>query len=92
LPPSMRAFASPPRRVELADRGSHIFSPPQCEVVHTCAKFFEARAEEGKRNGTERASAMSQILAKHMNRFVRSPDRHCSLGLAGLPSSARRWR
>src|SRR5262249_49787859 len=42
----MRAFASPLRRVELADRGSHIFSPPQCEAVHKCAKLFGARAEE----------------------------------------------
>src|SRR6516165_11156515 len=51
FPPSMRAFASPLCRGELADRGSHIFSPPQREVVHGCAKFFEATAEEGKRNG-----------------------------------------
>ena len=43
----------PSTRVELADRASHIFSPPQCEVVHKCAKFFETRAEEGKRNGDE---------------------------------------
>jgi hypothetical protein len=47
FPPSTHAFASPLRRVELADRGSHIFSPPQREVVHGCAKFFGARAEEG---------------------------------------------
>jgi hypothetical protein len=43
----------PSTRVELADRDSHIFSPPQCEVVHKCAKFFVAGAEEGKRNGDE---------------------------------------
>jgi hypothetical protein len=41
----MRAFASPLCRVELADRSSHILSPPQYEVVHRCATFFEARAE-----------------------------------------------
>jgi hypothetical protein len=57
FPPAMRAFASP--RVELADRGSHVFSPPRCEGVHRCAKFFEAKAEEGKRNGTERAKGLT---------------------------------
>jgi hypothetical protein len=30
--------------------GSHIFSPPQCEAVHRCAKFLEAKAEEGRRS------------------------------------------
>ena len=49
FPPSMRAFASPLRRVELVDSGLHFFSPPRCEVVHGCAKFFEARAEDGIR-------------------------------------------
>ena len=47
FPLSMRAFASPLRRVELADRGSHIFSPPQREVVHKCAKFFGAPRKIG---------------------------------------------
>jgi hypothetical protein len=45
----MRAFASPLCRVELADRGSHIFSPLQDDVVHRCATFFEARAGDGIR-------------------------------------------
>ena len=31
--------------------GARIFSPAQREVVHGCAKFFEATAEESKRNG-----------------------------------------
>jgi hypothetical protein len=56
FPPSMRAFAFPLRRVELGEIGLAYFSPPQCEVVHRCAKFFESRAEEGKRNGNNRAS------------------------------------
>ena len=29
--------------------GFAYFSQPQCEVVHRCAKFFEAKAEEGKK-------------------------------------------
>ena len=44
FPLSMRAFASPHVALSLP-RGSHIFSPPQREVVHKCAKFFGARAE-----------------------------------------------
>jgi len=50
----------PLRGVELADSGLHFFSPPRCEVVHGCAKFFEARAEEGKRNCNERANGLAR--------------------------------
>jgi hypothetical protein len=51
----MRAFASLYAALSLPI-GLAYFSPPQREVVHGCAKFFEARAEEGKRNGNERAN------------------------------------
>ena len=37
----MRAFASPLRRVELADRGSHIFSPPQVRWFTNAQNFLE---------------------------------------------------
>ena len=39
--------------VELGEIGLTYFSRPECEALHRNAKFFEARAEEGKNNGNE---------------------------------------
>jgi hypothetical protein len=42
--------AFPSACVELGAIGLASFSPPQCEVVHTCATFFETRPRKAKEN------------------------------------------
>jgi hypothetical protein len=48
--PTINARICIPLALSFADNGSHIFSSPRCEVVHRCAKFFETKDEEAKRN------------------------------------------
>ena len=46
------AFPSP--ALSLAKLDLAYFSAPQCEALHRCAKFFDARVEEGKKYGVDR--------------------------------------
>jgi len=59
----MRAFASPLRRVELAE-GLAYFRGPQREVVHKCAKFFGARAKANA-PGDRLARTRNVLAASH---------------------------
>jgi len=62
FPPSMRAFASPLRRVELAKRGSHIFSPPVVRLFTDAQNFLKQGPWKTKEMAMKRASEVNQIL------------------------------
>ena len=71
------SICTPLRRVELAE-GSHIFSPPQCELVHRCPKFLHQRAEEG-------AAFAKRLACRSPKRRVK-PNEGCQLRRP-IPSS-----
>jgi hypothetical protein len=62
FPPSMRAFASPLRRVELAKRSSHIFSPPVVRLFTDAQNFLKQGPWKTKEMAMKRASGVNQIL------------------------------
>jgi hypothetical protein len=78
--PTINARICIPLALSFADNGSHIFSSPRCEVVHRCAKFFETKDEEAKRN------CRAALLADAAPRSLQCPAKPLAWPLARLVS------